>query len=76
MKSGALGVLYAVNGPCAAELSEMFRGSRMPVTTLVNRISALEKLVNEFVQGRDDFVTLRHSERAARAKIILHVDDQ
>ena len=76
MKFSAFGVLHTVNGPVTAELLEVFRASWMPVAALVNRISALEKLVNESVQRRDDFVALRHSEHAARTKIVLHVDDQ
>jgi hypothetical protein len=68
MKLGALRVLHAVNGPRSTVSLEMFRLWRVPVAALVNRIAALQKLFDQLVQRRDDFVSVGHSQRSLRDK--------
>src|ERR1044072_565863 len=74
MKLGPLRVLDAVYGPRASVSCKVARLGWMPITSLVNRRAALEKLVDQSIQGFDNFVAMRHGKRAARAEVVLHVN--
>jgi hypothetical protein len=47
----------------------------MPVSRFENGLAAIQKLCNQFIQRRDDFVSVGHGQRPSRAEIILYVND-
>jgi hypothetical protein len=47
----------------------------MPVATLVHRLAAIEKLVDESIQELDNIIAVRHCECAARTEVILDVNN-
>ena len=48
---------------------------RMPVAGGKDRQTGIQKILDVSVQDRHDFVTVLNRERAARAEIILYIDD-
>jgi hypothetical protein len=74
MKLGALSVLHAVDGPCAAISSKMFCRRWMPVATFVDRLTTRQKLVNEMIKRCDHLIAIGDSQRATGTKIVLHID--
>src|ERR1700704_5299826 len=73
MKLGSGRVLNAMNWPDAAVVREMFCLCWMPVTGFENRLAAIQKLFHQFIQWRDDLISVRHGQRAAGTEIILHI---
>jgi hypothetical protein len=47
----------------------------MPVTTLVDRLAAIEKLVDGLIQRLDNFIAVRHRECAAGTEVVLDIDN-
>ena len=76
MKLGAFCISHAVHGPCPAVRREVFCYWRVPVTTLIDRLATLEKLIDEFVQRLDDFIAVRDGKRAAGTEVVLYIDYQ
>ena len=76
MEFGARRVLHAVRRPRAAVSREVFCRWLVPVAAQVHRISAFEKLVDQFIQRWNNFVAMRHRQRTSWTEIVLHVHDQ
>jgi hypothetical protein len=47
----------------------------VPVTSLEDWVSSLEKLLDQFVERWNNFIALRHRQRTSGAKIVLHVNN-
>ncbi len=74
MKLCAARSLYAMNWPDTSISGEVFGLGWMPIASLENRLTPIQKLFDEFVQRRHHFVSMSHRQRSARAEIVLHVD--
>jgi hypothetical protein len=74
VKLGAFRILHAVYRPRAAVRLKVLGLWRVPVAAFVDGIAALEKFVDQFVQGRDNFVTLGHRQCPTGTKIVLHIN--
>src|SRR5947209_13214709 len=74
MKLRALCALNAVNGPSAAVGCEVLGPLRMPVAALINRFTAREKFFDQIVERRYHLIAAWNGQRAARTKIILHIN--
>src|SRR6185369_8245625 len=76
MKFRAGCLAHAVDGPRAAVRREVFCYGRVPVAGFVDRRAALEKLIDQLVERRHDFIAMRHGESSAGAEVVLYIDYQ
>jgi hypothetical protein len=75
-ESCALRALHTMWRPRAAALFETDVAGGMPVSRYINRNLALLCLFNPTIQHRHDLIAFVHSKGAARAKVILHINDE
>jgi len=75
MKLRAVRLLRAMTGPRAAALAKAAMIARVPIARCDNERTTLGRRFDPVVEHRNDFVTARYRQSTARAKVILHIDN-
>jgi hypothetical protein len=75
MKFGAVSPLNAVIRPRSTKAGEMLCCRQVPIAGFYHNIVFIQKLPNQSVQRWNNFIATCYGKRAARAEVILNIDD-